>query len=61
MHASGIFIIIAFGVFAIHHVAITQTVISRGASTRIAVVTAFLSIILAFGAVWVFQAMKYIP
>ena len=61
MHDSGIFIIIAFGLFAIQHVAITQTVISRGAPTRIAVVTAFLSVVLAFGAVWVFQAIKYIP
>lgn len=61
MKESGVIIIFLLGIYAIQHVSLASNVFARKATPGIGIFISSVAILITFCAVWVFQAMRYIP
>lgn len=61
MRESGIIIILLLGIFAIQHVAMASKVFSMQKRPGIGIFVSSVAVLLTFCAVWVYQAIRYIP
>lgn len=61
MRESGVIIIFLLAIYAIQHVSIASKVFSRKTTTGVGIFVSSIAVIMTFCAVWVYQAIKYIP